>query len=107
MTPHGPTVVRLLFSRRFLKSIWTKLSPICRATTKLGCEPVQHEFFPHSGLSVTPEPQRLEPRLWIRRLAIWREPGAVIRDIRLRPGLNVVWSPDSGSSESAPIGHGS
>jgi len=84
-----------------------KLSPICRVTSKLGYEPVQREFFRHSGLSVTPEPQRLQPRLWIRRLVIWREPGAVIRDITLRPGLNIVWSPDSGSSESAPIGHGS
>ena len=76
-------------------------------TTKLGCEPVQREFFRHSALSVTPEPNRLQPRLWIRRLVVWREPDKVIRDITLKPGLNIVWSPDSGSSESAPIGHGS
>src|ERR1700733_6341452 len=107
MTPHGPTVVRLSFSRRFRRSISMKLSPICRVTTKLGYDPVQREFFRHSGLSVTPEARRVQPRLWIRRLVIWREPGRAIRDIALKPGLNIVWSPDSGSSESAPIGHGS
>src|ERR1019366_5091018 len=31
----------------------------------------------------------------------------IIREVTLRPGLNIVWSPDPGTSESAPIGHGS
>ena len=36
---------------------------------------------------------------------IWREPNVVLRDIKLRPGFNVVWSPDSVTQDS-PIGHG-
>jgi predicted nucleic acid-binding Zn-ribbon protein len=50
--------------------------------------------------------------LWVRRLVIWREPGVPIREIRLRPGLNILWSPDpsdrtgpAGAAKS--LGHGS
>ncbi|HYD51659.1 MAG TPA: hypothetical protein VEA99_03485 [Gemmatimonadaceae bacterium] len=48
----------------------------------------------------------------MRRLVIWSEPGTKVREIRLRPGLNIVWSPDaadrgkSRASRSA-LGHGS
>ncbi len=35
-----------------------------------------------------------EPRLWVRRLVIWSAPGEIRRDVHLRPGLNIVWSPD-------------
>lgn len=45
------------------------------------------------------------PKLWVKRIVIWREPNVVLRDIPLRPGLNVVWSPDSLTQDS-PIGHG-
>jgi len=45
----------------------------------------------------------IAPRLWVRRLAVWREPGSEpIRDVQLRPGLNIVWSPDD-----EDMGHGS
>src|ERR1700685_1271221 len=67
---------------------------------------MQHALFPGLGLSITPEAGRKEPRLWVRRLVIWREPGTIIRSIALKPGLNIVWSPDPGASETAPIGHG-
>jgi hypothetical protein len=67
---------------------------------------MQHDLFPGAGLSITPEAGRKEPRLWVRRLVIWREPDTIIRSIELKPGLNIVWSPDPGSSETAPIGHG-
>ena len=48
----------------------------------------------------------------MRRLAIWEAPGRQkIRDIELRPGLNIVWSPDGFDDTSAgsvrAIGHGS
>ena len=65
------------------------------------------ELFPPRAFSITPEAGRREPRLWVRRLVIWREPGVVIRDISLRPGLNIIWSPDPGTGSLAPIGHGS
>jgi hypothetical protein len=38
---------------------------------------------------------------------MWREPGVIVRDVSLRPGLNIVWSPDAGTSDTEPIGHGS
>ena len=72
----------------------------------------QLDLLPHTGLVVKPEPGRLEPRFWIRRLVIWGAPGEIVREVILRPGLNIVWSPDpsdrgnSPESESA-LGHGS
>lgn len=41
----------------------------------------------------------------MRRLIIWEEPGKEIRNIELKPGLNVVWSPDDGSRRGQ-LGHG-
>lgn len=65
----------------------------------------QAELFPEPAVVVRPSRTRGEPRLWVRRLAIWEKPGTVIRDIRLRRGLNIVWSPDPGV-ESAIVGRG-
>ena len=54
-----------------------------------------------------------EPRLWVRRLVVWETPaGPKIRDITLRAGLNIVWSPDGlddnrGAAGRRAIGHGS
>jgi hypothetical protein len=67
---------------------------------------MQHDLFPRPAFSITPEAGRNEPRLWVRRLVIWREPNTIIRSIALKPGLNIVWSPDPGTSDTAPIGHG-
>ena len=67
---------------------------------------MQHDLLPHPAFSITPEAGRNEPRLWVRRLVIWREPGTIIRSIVLKPGLNIIWSPDPGTSNIAPIGHG-
>lgn len=63
------------------------------------------ELFPRPTFSLTPEPGRTGPKLWIKRVVIWREANVVLRDIPLRPGFNVVWSPDS-LTEDSPIGHG-
>lgn len=52
-----------------------------------------------------PESGRTEPRLWVKRFCIWSEPGVPVREIDLREGLNIIWSPDSRDG-SAPIGHG-
>jgi hypothetical protein len=74
--------------------------------------PGQLDLLTRSGLDLRAEAGRSEPRLWVRRLVIWSEPGTVLREITLRPGLNVVWSPDpadrAGTSESNnALGHGS
>ncbi len=63
------------------------------------------ELFERPGISLKPEPGRKGPKLWVRRLVIWREPKIVIRDVPLRPGLNIIWSPDSQGPDS-PVGHG-
>ena len=63
------------------------------------------ELFPRPAFSLTPEPGRAGPKLWVRRVVIWREPNVVLQDVPLRPGFNVVWSPDSQTPDS-PIGHG-
>ena len=63
------------------------------------------ELFPRPAFSLTPEPGRSGPKLWVRRIVIWREPNEVLQDVSLRPGLNIIWSPDSQEPDSA-IGHG-
>ena len=61
----------------------------------------QREFF-RQELHVRPPPDMSGPRLWVRRLVIWKEPGGeIVRDIELRPGLNIIWTPDDQG-----IGHG-
>ncbi len=74
--------------------------------------PKQLELLERPGLEIRPGTGRSEPRLWVRRLVIWSEPGVVLREIRLRPGLNIIWAPDladrpGGLEEHAPPGHGS
>lgn len=49
--------------------------------------------------SAPPPPARTDPPLWVSRLLLLREPRisgeSVIRDIRLRRGLNILWAPPS------------
>jgi septal ring factor EnvC (AmiA/AmiB activator) len=72
----------------------------------------QLDLLPRSGVEIKPEPGRTEPRFWVRRLVIWEKPGTLLREIELRPGLNIIWSPDPADrgttqeSESV-LGHGS
>ncbi len=68
---------------------------------------MQHDLFRNGtpDLDLKPVPGRGEPRLWVRRLIIWRDKGEVLREITLRPGLNVIWSPDA-VADGASIGHG-
>lgn len=72
----------------------------------------QHEMFAPPKLSLSVPAGVNMPRLWVRRLAIWGAPGGEkIRDIPLRPGLNIIWSPDGFDGDDASgvrtIGHGS
>lgn len=62
------------------------------------------KLFPDPPWVVTPEAGRTEPRLWVRRLVIYRNPNEIVREIQLKPGLNIVWSPDG--TEGEPMGHG-
>ena len=67
--------------------------------------PKQLELLARSGLVVQPEANWSEPRLWVRRLAIWSEPGQILREITLRPGLNIVWAPDPADQAAASVQH--
>jgi hypothetical protein len=73
--------------------------------------PRQPDLFGHAALTVQPESGRAQPRLWVRRLTIWSDSDTRIRDIELRPGLNIIWSPDpsdqSNSGDTDYLGHGS
>ena len=74
--------------------------------------PAQLDLLVPAGIQLTPESGRIEPRFWIRRLVIWEKPGIVLRELTLRPGLNILWSPDPAdqvlSTESdGALGHGS
>jgi hypothetical protein len=75
--------------------------------------PQQPDLIGPQPLTVTPAKGLKGPRLWVRRLAIWKEPGGEkIRDIPLRPGLNIIWSPDGTDDatleeQANAIGHGS
>lgn len=50
---------------------------------------------------------RSEPRLWVRRVVILSDPKTIIRDVLLKPGLNIVWTPDMSSSGNRALAHGS
>lgn len=71
----------------------------------------QDDLFPVPPLSVEVLEGLTRPRIWVRRLKIWAEPGGeIIRDIELRPGLNIIWSPDGEDDPEGgqrAIGHGS
>ena len=72
----------------------------------------QLDLLGHAGLDLEPEAGRSEPRLWVRRFVIWSEPGVMLREIHLRPGLNIIWAPDPAdrmavSDGDDTVGHGS
>ena len=74
--------------------------------------PRQLDLVGHAGLELEPESGRSEPRLWVRRFVIWSEPGVVLREIHLRPGLNIIWAPDpadraASADGDVTVGHGS
>jgi hypothetical protein len=56
----------------------------------------QIEFLPEPSVDIPQDTNG--PNLWIKRLVIVREPGDVIRDVELHPGLNIVWSADEEGS---------
>ncbi|MGO4561885.1 hypothetical protein [Mesorhizobium sp. 2RAF21] len=47
------------------------------------------------------------PRLWVRRLAIFKNRQTIIRDVLLKRGLNIIWTPDMSSSGRRALAHGS
>ena len=64
------------------------------------------ELFPRKAFAlVTPPGAAGEPRLWIERFCLWTDRDQPTREIGFKPGLNIIWSPDSSEGDKA-IGHG-
>lgn len=72
---------------------------------KIAVSSSQLYLYPLPKFVLTPVPGRTEPRLWVRSLAIWQDPGINLRKIELRRGLNIIWSPERSSSDGRSI-HG-
>ncbi|WP_319412684.1 DUF2326 domain-containing protein [uncultured Cohaesibacter sp.] len=66
-----------------------------------------HDLFQPTDIEFSlPEGQQ-GPRLWVRRIALWKDPKTLLRDIKLRRGVNIVWSPDLSTSGTDATPHGS
>lgn len=63
----------------------------------------QPDLFSSDVGDLRPSSERAGPRLWISRLVLWEEPGRLIRNVPLRPGLNIIWTPDEADGR---MGHG-
>ncbi|MFK7984648.1 MAG: hypothetical protein AB8I08_01370 [Sandaracinaceae bacterium] len=55
-----------------------------------------------------PCPVRTTPRVWVQRVQLFGASDALLRDIELTPGLNVIWAPDAEPEARLGdrIGHG-
>jgi len=62
---------------------------------------LQGELFPEPEVVITPDDARREPLVWVSRLVIWEKPGEILREVPLRRGLNIIWSPDPGADQAA------
>lgn len=68
---------------------------------------MQPDFFQPEEIKFTlPEGQQ-GPRLWVRRVALWQDAATPLRDIPLRPGVNIIWSPDLSTNGKGATPHGS
>jgi hypothetical protein len=70
----------------------------------------QLDLLAADDFGVKPEVGRTQPRLWVRKFVIWKNRETVIREFTLRPGLNIVWSPDPADQKgkaTTALGHGS
>src|SRR5690606_28662463 len=109
----GPTGAPASCSTRSRTSISPSRQLRCRMTFRNGLPMSQPpDLIGPQPLVITPAAGMTGPRLWVRRLVIWKEPGGEkIREIELRPGLNIIWSPDGADDASGgqndAIGHGS
>jgi len=63
----------------------------------------QRRLFPEPATTIRVAKSCGEPRLWVRRLVLWANPGELIREVSLRRGLNIIWSPDPGP-DAADLG---
>src|SRR6266540_3717440 len=81
----------------------------CLRRFRSGSLASQLELLAANEFRLKPEAGRTQPRLWIRRFVIWKDRETVVREFTLRPGLNIVWSPDPADQkgDATALGHGS
>lgn len=68
---------------------------------------MQPNLFETQDIEFNVPDSRNGPRLWIRRLALWKDSATLLRDISLREGVNIIWSPDLSTNENGATPHGS
>ena len=68
---------------------------------------MQPDLFQPAMIEFSLPEGRQGPRLWVRRLALWRDPQTRLRDIKLRRGVNIIWSPDHSMNGTGATPHGS
>lgn len=68
---------------------------------------MQPSLFQPQEIEFTTPDGQTGPRLWIRRVALWRDASTLLRDIPLRQGVNIIWSPDLSTNENGATPHGS
>ena len=68
---------------------------------------MQPDLFKQAMIEFNLPEGRQGPRLWVRRLALWRDPQTLLRDIKLRRGVNIIWSPDLSMNGTGATPHGS
>lgn len=68
---------------------------------------MQREFFQPEEIEFTLPKGQQGPQLWIRRIALWQDASTLLRDIPLRPGVNIIWSPDLSTNGEGATPHGS
>lgn len=68
---------------------------------------MQPDFFQPEEIEFTLPDGQQGPRLWVRRVALWQDTSTLLRDIPLRPGVNIIWSPDLSTNGKGATPHGS
>ncbi len=68
---------------------------------------MQPDFFQPEEIEFTLPESQQGPPLWVRRVALWQDATTLLRDISLRPGVNIIWSPDLSTNGKGATPHGS
>lgn len=68
---------------------------------------MQPDFFQPGEIELTSPKGQHWPQLWVRRIGLWQDALTLLRDIPLRPGVNIIWSPDLSTNGTGATPHGS
>lgn len=68
---------------------------------------MQPDLFQPGKIDFTLPEGQYGPLFWVRRIALWQNTKTPLRDIPLRPGVNIIWSPDLSANGQGATPHGS